>query len=118
VLRLSDLEELQGLEEGTWRSDTRGDREWMDAHLASDFFELGLSGRRYDRGEVLDAEVGEINAVLPLHDFRCTNLGDSHVLATDQIECYGGRVNRSSIWHRTDTDWVMDFHKGTPTENG
>jgi len=29
----------------------------MDAHLASDFFELGLSGRRYDRGEVLDAEV-------------------------------------------------------------
>ena len=67
MLRRSDLEELQGLEEGTWRSDTRGDREWMDAHLASDFFELGLSGRRYDRGEVLDAEVGEINAVLPLH---------------------------------------------------
>ena len=74
MLSRSDLEELQGLEKGMWRSDIRGDREWMDAHLASDFLEFGLSGRRYDLGEVLDAEVGEIDAVLPLHDFRCTNL--------------------------------------------
>ena len=93
VLSLSDLEELQSLEEGMWRSETRGDREWMDTHLTWDFFELGLSGRRYDRGEVLDAQVGGIDAVLPSRDFRCTNLGDP-------------------------TGWVMDFHQGTPTENG
>ena len=65
-----------------------------------------------------DTEVGEIDAVLPLNDFRCTNLADSHVLVTYQIECYGGRTNRSSIWHRTDTSWVMDFHQGTPPEDG
>ncbi|HAW90869.1 MAG TPA: DUF4440 domain-containing protein [Gemmatimonadetes bacterium] len=118
MLSRSDLEELRSLEEEMWRSETRGDRGWMDAHLASDFFEFGLSGRRYDRSGVLDAEVGEIDAVLPLHDFRCTSLGDSHVLATYQIECYGSRANRSSIWHRTDTSWVMDFHQGTPTEDG
>jgi hypothetical protein len=118
VLSRSDLEELQSLEEGMWRSETRGDREWMDAHRASDFFEFGLSGRRYDRGEKLDAQVGDIDAVLPLRDFRCTNLGDSHVQATYQIECYRGRANRSSIWHRMGTGWVMDFHQGTPTEGG
>jgi len=118
VLSRSDLEELQGLEEGMWRSETRGDREWMDTHLASDLFELGLSGRRYDRGEVLDAQVADIDAVLSLRDFRCTNLGDSHVPATCQIECYGGRANRSSIWHRMGTGWVMDFHQDTPTDDG
>ena len=80
VLSLSDLEELQSLEEGMWRSETRGDREWMDTHLAWDFFEFGLSCRHYDRGEVLDAQVGGIDAVLPLRDFRCTNLGDPHGL--------------------------------------
>ena len=90
----------------------------MDAHLASDFFEFGMSGRRYERGEVLDADVGKIDAVLPLHDFRCTSLGDSHVLVTYQIECCGVQANRSSIWHRTDTSWVMDFHQGTPTGVG
>ncbi|MDP7549757.1 MAG: DUF4440 domain-containing protein [Acidimicrobiales bacterium] len=118
MLSRSDLEELQSLEEGMWRSETRGDRGWTDAHLAPGFFEFGLSGRRYDRGEVLDTEVGGIDAVLPLSDFRCTNLGDSHVLVTYQVECYGGRANRSSIWHRTDTGWLMDFHQGTPTGDG
>ena len=96
MLRRFDLEELQGLEEGMWRSDTRGGREWVDTHLASDFFELGLSGRRYDRGEVLDAEVGEIDAVLPLHP--CTISG-ARTCATP-------------------TGCVMDFHQGNPTENG
>ena len=115
MLSRSDLEELRSLEEEMWRSETRGDRGWTDAHLAPGFFEFGLSGRRYDRGEVLDTEVGEIDAVLPLNDFRCTNLADSHVLVTYQIECYGGRTNRSSIWHRTGTGWAMDFHQGTPT---
>ena len=70
MLRRFDLEELQRLEEGMWRSNTRGDREWMDAHLSSDFFELGLSGRRYDRGEVLDAEV-----VRSMLSFPCTTSG-------------------------------------------
>lgn len=54
----------------------------MEAQLGPDFFEFGQSGRRYDRSEVLDVEVGEIDAVLPLNDFRCTSLGDSHVLVT------------------------------------
>ena len=68
----------------------------MDTHLAWDFFEFGLSGRRYDRGEVLDAEVGEVDAVLPLHP--CT-------------------ISGARTW-ATPTSWVMDFRQGNPTENG
>ena len=96
MLRRFDLEELQGLEEGMWRSDTRGGGEWIDTHLARDFYEFGLSGRRYDRGEVLDAEVGEVDAVLPLHP--CT-------------------ISGARTW-ATPTGWVMDFRQGNPTENG
>ena len=68
----------------------------MNTHLAWDFFELGLSGRRYGRGEVLDAEVGEVDAVLPLHP--CT-------------------ISGARTW-ATPTGWVMNFRQGNPTENG
>jgi len=68
----------------------------MDTHLARDFFEFGLSGRRYDRGEVLDAEVGEVDAVLPLHP--CT-------------------ISGARTW-ATPTGWVMDFRQGNPTDDG
>ena len=35
----ADLDELRGLEAAMWRSETRGDRSWMEQHLAMDFDE-------------------------------------------------------------------------------
>ncbi len=37
MLSRSDLEELQSLEEGMWRSEARGDREWMGTGWVMDF---------------------------------------------------------------------------------
>lgn len=68
-------QELEELEEGMWRPQTRGGRRWMEAHLAADFVEFGQSGKRYTRTEILDVEVGEFSAVLPLRDLTMRLLG-------------------------------------------
>ena len=84
-----------------WRSETRGDRSWME-HLARDIVEFGRSGRRYTRAEILAVEVGEIHATLPLRDLRIRRLGGGVVLVTYQSEVDGLLANRSSISRLTD----------------
>ena len=98
-----------------WRSETRGDRSWMDQRLARDFTEFGQSGRRYTRAEILDLDVGEIHATLPLRDLQCRRLGGGVALVTYQADVDGLLSNRSSIWRLTDAGWQMVFHQGTPT---
>lgn len=44
-------------------------------------------------------------------------IGEHHVIVTYQSEMDGNRANRSSIWQRTPSGWLMEFHQGTPTEN-
>jgi hypothetical protein len=98
-----------------WRPKTRGDRSWMEQHLARDFTELGRSGRRYTRAEILAIEVGEVHATLPLRDLQCRRLGGGVVLVTYQSEVDGLLANRSPIWWLTDAGSQMEFHQGTPT---
>ncbi|CAN5824249.1 hypothetical protein BH24ACT5_BH24ACT5_12520 [soil metagenome] len=106
--------QLEQLEEAMWRPETRGDQRWMEAHLSASFNEFGQSGRRYTRAEILDADVGDFSAVLPLRDLTMRPLGEHHVLITYQSEMDGIRANRSSIWKRTESGWLMEFHQGTP----
>lgn len=107
--------ELCELEEGMWRPETRGDREWMDRHLSPHFVEFGQSGRRYTRQEIIDVDVPDFVAVLPLKDLAMRHLGRVHVLVTYQSEMDGLRANRASIWRSTPDGWQMEFHQGTPT---
>jgi hypothetical protein len=70
-----------------WRSETRGDRSWMERRLARNFTEFGRSGRRYARTKILDLDVGEIHATLPLRDLQCRRLGGGVVLVTYKAKC-------------------------------
>ncbi len=105
-------DELLALEAAMWDDTTRGDRAWMDEHLTTDFTEHGSSGRRYDRAEILDTEVGPIEATLS--DLAVRRLGRDAALVTYQSEQPRGLANRSSIWRRVDGRWLLAFHQGTP----
>jgi hypothetical protein len=115
------LAELSALEESLWRAETRFDDELMDKTFAPDFFEFGRSGRTYTRDEMLFRQSGfsEINATLPLPNFRARYLADDVAQVTYVSEVvYDGRKelgNRSSIWSRIDGTWKLRFHQGTPT---
>jgi len=102
------------LETAMWQPATRGDRAWMDAHLAPDFREHGRSGRRYGREECLEPPLGAIDVDLPLRDVQVTPLGDRCVLVTYRTVEGRGPSNRSSIWRSTPAGWQLAFHQGTP----
>lgn len=64
-------QELRGLEQSLWRSDTRFDRQYMEEVPAPDFIEFGRSGSWYDcagtlarMGESLEAHLTDLTMTL------------------------------------------------------
>jgi hypothetical protein len=115
------LEELRRLEESLWRAETRFDDALMDRVFADDFCEFGRSGRIFQRQEMLigRSNTAEIDATLPLRDFRVRSLSDDIVQVMYVSEVRNGprieTANRSSIWKRDGRGWKLCFHQGTPT---
>ena len=108
--------ELESLEEALWRSETRGDSQWMDSVLSPDFVEHGRSGRVYDRDTAITVAVpDEIEVEIPLKDFATRMIGSDIALVTYVSVEPRGRSNRCSIWRRVDSKWLLEFHQGTPS---
>lgn len=111
---------LHPLELSLWRAETRFNRALMEATFAPDFFELGRSGRRYTRDELLPdgTETGSIDATL--HDLTTRALSSDLALVTyiSEVRTPTGTewANRSSIWDRSSGRWQIRFHQGTPCE--
>jgi hypothetical protein len=88
-----------------------------------DFWEVGASGRRYSRKEVLDALekrcATPYEDVWETFDFHCRKLADDVFLLTytliqdkrDQEK--SRRTRRSTIWKRTVEGWKIAYHQGT-----
>ena len=111
-----DRRELQLLEEGLWRTETRFDREWMERILAPGFFEFGRSGRVYNRDDTLGTPARPIDARLEDLDVRPLSTDVAQVTYTS-VETYKGEeqvANRSSLWLRTEGGWRLVFHQATP----
>jgi hypothetical protein len=74
------------------------------------------------RGEMMFGQSGfcEINATLPLPNFRARYLADDVVQVTYVSEVVNDGCkelgNRSSIWSRIEGAWKLRFHQGTPTK--
>jgi hypothetical protein len=87
--------------------------------VAFDFLEIGASGRRWTRDEVLEALHEEPpNDLVAIESFDCAELAPDVLLATFDMVAAGPdgvtRSRRSSTWVRHDGDWRMRFHQGTP----
>ncbi|MGA9801567.1 MAG: DUF4440 domain-containing protein [Terriglobales bacterium] len=84
----------------------------------SDFWEVGASGRRYSREEVLaeldrrrespPADVWEAAA------FHCRALAENVFLLTyTLLQDNRRKTRRATIWQRTQEGWKIVFHQGT-----
>jgi hypothetical protein len=105
--------ELIELERAMWADATRGDHVWMNRHLADGFTEFGWSGRIYSRSDVLDEEIGPIDAELT--DLQVRAVGPDAALVTYRSSQERGAGNRCSLWVRRRRRWLLEFHQGTPT---
>ncbi|PJK13036.1 DUF4440 domain-containing protein [Lysobacteraceae bacterium NML120232] len=115
----ADVAVLISLEEAMWRAETRFDPKFMEQHLATDFIELGRSGRIYNRAQCLATTPQTIGCRLPLSNLqvRLLNADTAQLLYDSIVRRETGELeysHRSSLWTRTANSWVMRFHQGTP----
>ena len=110
VLGAGATETLIGLERAMWADATRRDRSWMDEHLADSFSEFGWSGQTYTRADIIQLEVGPIEA--DLEGFAVRPIGLDSALVTYRSIQARGVGNRSSLWVRHNGRWLLDFRGG------
>ena len=110
-------EELKHLEPVFHTAATGPEKHKYERVIAADFWEVGASGRRYDRELVLrtlaERESAGVYELLSTEDFDCAVLGGDCFLVRYVLR-QGERVTRrASIWKRTIVGWQIVYHQGT-----
>jgi hypothetical protein len=86
--------------------------------MAPDYWEVGASGRRYNREFILkyldqhppvDAET----AGWACSDFALRQLGPETYLLTYRLDQKGRETRRATIWQQTEGGWQILYHQGT-----
>lgn len=89
------------------------------ALLADDFYEIGCSGRLYDRAETLRHLSHEARRSHAIRDFQVHFLAPEVALAVYLLESGDDEKTmapswRSSLWRCQYGRWQIHFHQGTP----
>jgi hypothetical protein len=111
---------FRNLEQALHQPDVRHSRQELEALLAEGFVEIGRSGLRYDRQDVIASLLSEPSGgAIASHDFSASSIARDVVLLTyrsQHVRSDGTRRQtlRSSVWCRRDGRWQMAFHQGTP----
>lgn len=112
-----DFSEVHEAELTLLESDTRRDRARVLDLLHADFIEIGASGRRWTRDEIVDALAAEQIRDAPRTDeWRFLELATDIVLVTYRLHTHIGASLRSSVWDTTTGTPKIRFHQGTPTQ--
>lgn len=115
---------IYDLETKLLKPEIRSSSKDLDSLLADDFMEFGSSGEIYNKKEILerlpkDTEVSPVQFVVS--DFQVKELSENVVLATFKTDKISSDKNhvfalRASIWKKTNGNWQMIYHQGTPTK--
>jgi predicted enzyme related to lactoylglutathione lyase len=82
------------------------------------FWEIGASGRRYTREDVLDTLVQRYSQphedVWETREFSCTHLSaDTFMLTYTLVQDSSRTTRRTSIWRKQGNEWKILYHQGT-----
>lgn len=114
--------ELIALEPIFHRGEVASTREDFEKIIDKDFIEVGASGKKYFREEVIDTLVKRrVNANSEnwqTKDFSCIKLSDNTFLLIYTL-IQGDRISyRSTVWRNSENNWRVVYHQGTLFENG
>ncbi len=108
---------ILALEQQLLSPEIRSSAASLESLLTDDFTEIGQSGRKYGKSDVIKALAGKASPPrLEIVDFSVTNLAENVVLATYKTVSkeIGSMVFRCSIWVRqAQHGWRMCYHQGT-----
>ena len=115
---LAVLDELRSREPIFHRPELGTSAEDLDRQMAPDFFEVGASGRRYNRQHVKDVLLRRYaeGAEDPWETsgFHCRALGEDSYLLTYTLRQDRRLTRRVTVWRRTPQGWQVLYHQGTP----
>ncbi|SDH98143.1 DUF4440 domain-containing protein [Desulfosporosinus hippei] len=120
-MEVSLYQQIYNLEERLLQPEIRGSREEISVLLADDFVEFGVSGRIFDKLQVVEELPHSAAVPMIIEDFQVKVLAPGAVLATYRaVKTSESREEmrnslRSSIWKFIDGRWQMVFHQGTRT---
>ena len=97
---------------------TRAD---FEAMMAEDFWEVGASGKRYDRETVLRvlderAMQADTQDSWRTEDFYCQQISTDTYLLTYTLHQGSRKTRRATLWRSTKRAWVIVYHQGTIVE--
>jgi len=115
------LATLRELEEALHSNEVRRNPKRLERLLHSEFEEIGRSGRRYDRAEMVRGllEGGEMPQVVSSNYTAILLTEGAALLSYDSaLVDHGGKPyrksRRSSLWLKSPDGWRLRFHQGTP----
>ncbi|SDO26174.1 hypothetical protein SAMN05660199_01675 [Klenkia soli] len=95
----------------------RSSRARVEELLHPGFVEVGRSGRRWSRSEMVEALAQDLSlagAEVVVDEVRGECLAGDVVHLTYRSTVDGATAFRSSLWRRTPGGWQLWFHQGTP----
>lgn len=115
------LFQLQQYEQQLHQLATRNQRAVVESLLHPDFFEIGRSGKRYQRQQVIDALVAEsCDPGIQSAEFALSMINENCALLTYRswrLDEPDNQTLRSSLWVKRAGDasgWRLLYHQGTP----
>ncbi|HEX7351731.1 ribonuclease HI family protein [Brachybacterium sp.] len=108
----TDFEQVTAREQALLGDRLRADPPSAAELLHPAFTEIGASGRRYDREEILAhlAPLGDLDAA----EFVADEVAPGVVLLRYVTTGPAGAAERSSLWVRENGRWLLRHHQGTP----
>jgi hypothetical protein len=114
------LEELAAREPIFHHPELGTDRASLERQITDDYWEVGASGKAYDRKFVLDTVESRLSqgteadtSNWKTSEFYCRQLGSHTYLLTYLLDQDGRLSRRSTLWQRSGTDWQSLYHQGT-----
>ena len=91
--------------------------------MASDYWEVGASGRRYSRDFILQTLAAEppVDAAVAgwqIFEPQCRQLGPETYLLAYTLHQGERRSRRATIWQLSTTGWQILYHQGTLITGG
>lgn len=119
-IKADDRKKIYALEISLLDPQVRKNIKELDRLIANNFYEIGASGKVYDKNNVLarlpleqnDEILGEVI------DFEIDNITEYLIRANYILEEKTRRTRRTSIWQRQNDNYQMIFHQGTVIDGG
>jgi hypothetical protein len=118
---MNELKEIiYNLEASLLTQEVRSSFEKLNKLMTDDFIEYGSSGLIYNKKDILERLPNKPSPSYSLSNFELIIISESVVqtrFKTRRINLDGSELSslHSSLWRKSNSDWQMFFHQGTPT---